>query len=89
MNRSYKTQTRAHGITAFAAIGAFAVTASMLAVAGHMHDQLVPVDASGYANVAMKTNSSTARDIAVLPKIEVIGVRTARTATNDVRKTAG
>ena len=88
MNRTLRTQPRAHGIAAIAAIGAFAVTASMLAVAGHMYDQLVPVDASGYANIA-RTSAPAISEVAVLPKIEVVGVRNARTAANDARKTAG
>jgi hypothetical protein len=88
MNRTNRNLPRAHGIAAIAAIGAFAVTASMLAVAGHMHNQLVPVDASGYANIA-KTGAPATIDVAVLPKIDVVGVRDARTATNDVRRIAG
>ena len=89
MNRTNRIQPRAHGIGAIAAIGAFSVTASILAVAGHMHDQLVPVDASGYANVAVNTNARLVGEVAVLPKIEVVGVRSARTAANDARKITG
>ena len=71
-----------------AAIAAIAITAGMLAVAGHMKTELGPLDD---IRTPMAVRSDRAPlQVAISPaRIEVVGVRDASVAANPVRKSAG
>jgi len=72
----------------FAALAAIAITAGMLAVAGHMKAELAPFDEIR-TPMALSSDRAPAQVANSPTKIEVFGVRDARVATNPARRIAG
>jgi hypothetical protein len=71
-----------------AGLAAIAITAGILAVAGHMKAGLQPLD-DIRTPVAARSADRQAIEVAIVPAtIEVIAVRVSRTASNPVRKDA-